>query len=292
MKYIVLLGFLSLSLACGGATTTPPETTAPPPGPGTVAAPDGVPIAYSVAGSGSPALVFIHGWLCDQMHWTEQIEVFSAGNTLVTIDLPGHGRSGMEREGWPLMAFGADVAAVVDHLELDQVILVGHSMGGPVALEAARLMPDRVIGVVGVDSLQDADYEYEPEQIAAMLAAFESDFEGTCARFVASMFTEGADPALVEHVKAGMCDGPSEVGVTIMRQYVNYDMAAAVGAIDVPVRCVNCAIWPTNVEGNRAHHADFNAVIIDGPGHFLMMEAPEEFNLRLAEVIAEISGPS
>jgi pimeloyl-ACP methyl ester carboxylesterase len=292
MKYIALLGFLSLSFACGGATTTPPEATGPPPGPGTINASDGVPIAYTVTGSGSPALVFVHGWLCDQTHWAEQIDVFSGGNLLVTIDLPGHGLSGMEREGWPLMAFGADVAAVVDHLELEKVILIGHSMGGPVTLEAARLMPDRVIGVVGVDSLQDADYEYAPEQNAAFVAAFEDDFEGTCAQFVASMFTKGANPDLVEQVKAGMCEGPSEVGVTIMRQYVNLDLGAALAAVDVPVRCVNCPKWPTNIEGNRAYHPDFDAVIIDGPGHFLMMEAPEEFNARLAEVVAEISQPS
>jgi pimeloyl-ACP methyl ester carboxylesterase len=291
MKYAFLLSLFVVALACGGATTSPPEATGPSPGPGIVTAPDGVPIAYSVTGDGSPALVFIHGWLCDQTHWAEQVEVFSAGNTLVTIDLPGHGRSGMERAGWPLMAFGADVAAVVDHLDLEEVILVGHSMGGPVALEAARLMPDRVIGVVGVDSLQNADYEYDPEQREAVVAAFESDFEGTCARFVAAMFTEGADPDLVEYVRTGMCDGPSEVGVTIMRQYVTYDLGAALAAVGVPVRCVNCAIWPTNVEANRAYHSDFDAVIVDGPGHFLMMEAPEEFNLRLAEVIAEISEP-
>jgi pimeloyl-ACP methyl ester carboxylesterase len=292
MKYVVLLCLVSLSFACGGATTSPPEATEPPSGPGTVNAPDGVPVAYTVTGSGSPALVFIHGWMCDQTHWAEQINRFSAGRTVVTLDLPGHGRSGMEREGWPLMAFGADVAAVIDHLELERVILVGHSMGGPVALEAARLMPNRVIGVVGVDSLQDADSQTDPDQKAAILAAFESDFEGTCARFVSSMFTEGTDPDLVERVRAGMCAGPSEVGIELMRQFVDYDLGVALAAVDVPVRCVNCAIWPTNIEANRAYHADFDAVIIDGPGHFLMLEAPEEFNTRLVEVIAEISQPA
>jgi pimeloyl-ACP methyl ester carboxylesterase len=229
--------------------------------------------------------------MCDQTHWAEQIDPFSADSTVVTVDLPGHGKSGLGREGWPLMAFGADVAAVVDHLGLDRVILVGHSMGGPVALEAARLMPNRVIGVVGVDSLQDADHEYDPEQIAGFVAAFENDFEGTCAHFVASMFTDGADSNLVERIRAGMCAGSPDVGVAIMRQYVDYDLGTALSAIDVPVRCVNCSKWPTEIEANRAYHPDFDAVTIDGPGHFLMLETPEEFNRRLAEAIAEISEP-
>ncbi len=70
------------------------------------------------------------------------------------------------------MAFGADVQAVVEYLGLEKVILVGHSMGGPVALEAARLMPDRVIGVIAVDALQDADCEPttpEPKAIFSRL---------------------------------------------------------------------------------------------------------------------------
>jgi len=288
MKYTVILSIALFALACGGTATSPPKVTGPRSGAGTVSAPDRVPIAYTVTGSGSPALVFIHGWLCDQTHWAEQIDLFSTGATVVTIDLPGHGQSGMVRDGWPLMAFGADVAAVVEHLELDTVILVGHSMGGPVALEAARLMPDRVIGVVGVDSLQDADFKYDPEQITAFVAAYERDFEGTCIQAVSSMFNQGADPDLVDQIRSGMCGGQPEVGIALFRQFVNYDLGAALEAVDVPVRCVNCARWPTNVEGNRAHHADFDAVIVDGPGHFLMLEAPEEFNARLAEVVAEI----
>ncbi len=292
MRFTVLLSLFLFSLACSGGTPSSPEVKGPPIGPGTVNAPDGVPIAYTVTGSGSPALVFIHGWMCDQTHWAQQIDPFSASSTVVTVDLPGHGKSGLGREGWPLMAFGADVAAVVDHLELDRVILVGHSMGGPVALEASRLMPNRVIGVVGVDTLQDADYEYDPEQIAGFVAAFEIDFEGACSHFVAQMFTEKADPDLVERIRAGMCAGSPDVGAAIMRQYVDYDLGAALAAIDVPVRCINCAKWPTNIEANRTYHPDFDAIIIEGPSHFLMLEAPEEFNARLAEVVAEISGPA
>jgi len=80
MKYTALLGMLCIALACGGATDEPaPATAETAPlvaGPGTVAAPDGVSIAYTVSGSGSPALVFIHGWLCDQGFWSAQAEAF------------------------------------------------------------------------------------------------------------------------------------------------------------------------------------------------------------------------
>jgi pimeloyl-ACP methyl ester carboxylesterase len=161
MKYLALFGLLTIALACGGAKDQPPpvadETAALGNGPGTVAAFDGVPIAYTVTGSGSPALVFIHGWMCDQTFWEAQVEEFSTSNTVITIDLPGHGLSGMDRDGWPMMAYGADVQAVVEHFGLTNVVLIGHSMGAPIALEATRLMPGQVAAVIAVDALHDAD---------------------------------------------------------------------------------------------------------------------------------------
>ena len=293
MKHAAVLSLILIALACGGApqpgTPVLEEELPATPVQGTVAAPDGVSIAYTIRSAESPSLVFIHGWMCDQSFWDAQVEPMSVSYTVVTIDLPGHGLSGMDRDGWPLMAFGTDVQAVVEHLDLDEVILVGHSMGGPVALEAARLMPDRVIGVIAVDALHNADFEYDPEQKAGFLAAWNQDFAGTCTSFVTSMFPETTDPALVDRVKASMCEGPAQSSVAQLRQFLDYDMKAALEAVDVPVRCINSASFPTDVDGNRVYHEDFEAVIIDGPGHFLMMETPEQFNAHLSLAVAEIS---
>lgn len=295
MKNLAVLSVIAILLACGGAPQTeapvPEEIVVAPPVQGTVAASDGVQIAYTIRGGGSPALVFIHGWMCNQSFWEAQAQPMSESNTVVTLDLPGHGLSGMDRKGWPLMAFGSDVKAVVEHLDLQDVILIGHSMGGPVALEAARLMPDRVIGVIGVDTLQDADASYDPAQAEAILAQFNADFVATCNQFVASMFLEDADPVVAERVQTDMCNGSPEVGTALMTQFMDYELAAALAAVSVPVRCVNAGLWPTNVEGNRVYNEDFDAVIIDGTGHFLMMEMPEQFNAHLALAVAELSEP-
>ena len=297
MKHISLIAVFAFALACGGSSPdvpTAPVPAGPVAGPGTAFAPDGVAIAYTVAGSGSPALVFVHGWMCDQTYWAAQAALFSETHTVVTIDLAGHGESGMDREGWPLMAFGADVEAVVEGLDLDRVILIGHSMGGPVVLEAARLMPDRVIGVVGVDTLQDAELKYDPEEVAPFLAAFESDFVGTCRGFVVSMFPEGADPVLVERIAADMSAGPPEIGSALMRRFVEYDAAAAFAAVPaaIPIRCINSTMNATNVDGNRAYHEDFDVITMEGVGHFLMMERPKEFNALLEQTIADLNHPS
>ncbi len=289
MKIAVLLVSLATAVACGPSGEAPePPAPVPVQGPGVARAGDGLPIVYTVTGHGAPALVFIHGWMCNQGFWAEQVDAFSAEHTVVTLDLPGHGASGKDRESWTLAAYGEDVKAVVDHLGLERVILIGHSMGGPVALEAARLMPQRVIGVVGVDTIQDVGWEWNPEEMNAFIAAMERDFPATCSDFVASMFLEDADPTLVERVRADMCTGQPDVGVALMKQFGAYDEAAALAAVHVPVRCLNSTMWPTNVEGNRACHEDFDVVTMEGVDHFLMMEKPEAFDENLRNVIAEI----
>ena len=106
MKYLAIFGLLALTLACGGATDeSAPEPAAPAAlvaGPGTITAPDGVSIVYTVSGEGSPALVFIHGWMCDQTFWAAQVEEFSQTNTVIMIDLPG--RTAMIGRYWPSVA--------------------------------------------------------------------------------------------------------------------------------------------------------------------------------------------
>ncbi len=89
-------------------------------------------------------MVLIHGWSCDGNYWKEQIAPLKAKYTTVTVDLAGHGASGANRTDWSMGNFGEDVAAVVRQIHNQKVVLVGHSMGAPVALEAARRIGDRV----------------------------------------------------------------------------------------------------------------------------------------------------
>ena len=105
-------------------------------------------------GKGDPAIVLIHGWSCDGNYWSAQLEALKAKYTTVTVDLAGHGASGRNRTDWSMGNFGEDVAAVVRQLQNTKIVLVGHSMGAPVALEATRRIGDRVIGIIAVDSLK------------------------------------------------------------------------------------------------------------------------------------------
>jgi pimeloyl-ACP methyl ester carboxylesterase len=288
------LCFFVLALSCAACIQVaeePPSEVQPAPAleSNRIESADGLPLAYSDTGDGDVTVVMIHGWMCDRTYWDAQVPYLADSYRVVTIDLGGHGVSGMEREGWPLGAFARDVAAVVNHLGLELVILVGHSMGGPVALEASTLLGGRVLGVVGVDALHNVESKNDPEQMASFLESLEADFPTACDGFVRDMFASDADPALVDGVADDMCGGPAEVGVALMRQFVTFDQAAALAATTVPVRSINADRWPTDIEANRRHHANYNAVILEGVGHFLMMEQPEAFNSVLADTLMEVA---
>ncbi|MCX5752090.1 MAG: alpha/beta hydrolase [Candidatus Krumholzibacteria bacterium] len=255
---------------------------------GTVKSQDGIPLSYTVQGKDTPAIVFVHCWSCDKSYWKDQLPYFEKKYTVVALDLAGHGDSGLGRADWTVESFAADVVAVVDALKLKKVILVGHSMGGPVSLEAARMMPGRVIGVIGVDTFQDFGETYSEEQQKQWLDAFQADFSKVTDGFVRSMFAAGADTAIVDRIAADMASGPPEVGIGAMKNMLRYDPAPAVREIKVPIRGINADKWPTNVEGNKKLAASFSVKLMPGRGHFVQIEDPATFNKLLDETIAEI----
>jgi len=250
---------------------------------------DGLPVAYTAAGEGSGAVVLIHGWGGDRSVWSAQVENLAPDYRVVAIDLGGHGESGRAREAWTVAALARDVEAVLDELELASFVLVGHSMGGAVALEVARRMPHRTIGIVGVDTF--LDFERRPPEPAwsDLLAALDRDFDAACSRMVGSMFLADADPDLVERVVRDTCDADPDVARALLRDLGAFDAAAAARAAGVPVRSIHSAANPTNVEANRRHAEDFDVVAMDGVGHFPMLERPAELNAHLRRMIEELT---
>jgi pimeloyl-ACP methyl ester carboxylesterase len=253
---------------------------------GKITAADGVPIAYGLAGSGQPTLLFVHGWGGDRSLWEGVLQALTPTYRVVALDLPGHGESGAGRQDWTVEAFGDDVVRVMEALDLQDVVLVGHSMGGSIALAAAARTRARVVAVVGVDTLHDVESKPEMDDL---LVSLEQDFAPACRTFVASIFGAAAQPSLVSGVQDKMCRARPEVALAIFGALTVWDDAAALQAAKVPVRCIQGDRFPTNLEGNRRHHADFDVIVLPGTGHFPHLESPEDFERALREVLRSVS---
>ena len=253
-------------------------------------APDGVHVQYRVYGSGEPALVFIHGWSCDSNYWREQLPAFDRKYTLVTVDLAGHGGTDGNRAEWSMARFGQDVATALSAVPNRQIILVGHAMGGPVAIEAARLLKGRVIGIIGVDTFKSIGAPSPTRaQVDAAIKPFETDFIGQTRTLVADhLFVKGANPQLAQKIAYDMSLSPPGVAVPAMRALLEYDFTEPLKDVSVPIVAINSDLGePVNEARIRKVLPKFRTVTLPGTGHFLMMEVPQRFNPALdAEVVA------
>ena len=251
---------------------------------------DGVPISFRVQGRGEPALVLVHGWCCNKDYWDAQAACFSGKFRVVTIDLAGHGESGSGRKNWNMGAFGEDVVAVADKLGLDSMVLIGHSLGGSVVLEAARRLLGRVIGIVGADTFKIIEPEFSREQVDEWLSRFRGDFAKTTRDHVRGMFPASADTVLVEKIVTQMSSIAPEVGLGALEASLGWminDQTRALQQAGVPIRCINSDQFPTDSISARKYASSFEITFMKGVGHFVMNEDPETFNRLLAEVVNE-----
>ncbi len=279
------------------AMNTVPELVQPPDEPPvqrkTCTAPDGVTIVYSVAGTADTALLFVHGGLADRSFFEPEFHAFSGRYRVIAVDLAGHGESGTDRKIWGIPQFAGDVKAVVDAEQVKRVVLFGNSLGGPVAIEAALLLPGRAIGVVGIDTFQDlgqpqtAEYKRRAAEAAKQRAeAFRKDYAGTMKAMVRMLFHPDADPWVMGEAERRMMRTSPKAAYAMMASLADYDYTAAAGKLSVPLRSINGDLYPTDVQAARKVKADFDVVVMKHMGHYPMLERPDEFNRHIADVVA------
>jgi pimeloyl-ACP methyl ester carboxylesterase len=256
---------------------------------------DGVELAYvthcAQGASTGPTVALVHGWLGNRTYWDGQLEALTAGHDVIALDLGGHGESGVGRADWDLPAFGDDVIAVVRDADPEHVVLVGHSMGGDAVLFAGRELGDRVTGVVWVDAFRSLGKEQPstPEAVEAFVAPFRDDYEATIDQFVGRLLP-AADPVLVRRVAADMKKARREVALGSIGYALNREPAilAALSEVKAPLVALNPADGSTDVDSLRRHGVE--PLLLEGVGHFPMLEAPALFSSALVQTLASFTG--
>jgi pimeloyl-ACP methyl ester carboxylesterase len=254
----------------------------------TCTATDGETIVYSVAGSGEPALVFIHGGLANRGFWDAELRAFAAHHRVIALDLPGHGESGVNRQKWGIPEFGADVRAVIEAEHINKVILFGNSLGGPVAIEAALLLPGKVLGVVGVDTFQSLAYTITPQDAQKRADAFRADYASNLRQMVTGLFHSDADPALIADAERRMAQTSPEAAYKMFLSFAGYNSSGPARRLTVPLRAINGDLYPTDIAAVRKVKADFDVVVMTHMGHDPMLERPAEFDRLVAETVAAL----
>ncbi len=253
--------------------------------------PDGTEISFSNQGKGTPAILLIHGWTNDKSIWDLQIPGLAEKYQVIAVDLAGHGKSGNKRSEWPMSSFGKDIAAVVNAAGLDEVILVGFSMGGSAAIEAAGLIPEQVKGIILVEAINSPDAKYPPPVIHWVDSTFMDMIENPTVEKITQLgFLIHNPEKSLEKIK-NMIDRDQTGWRDMLLENIkwsNEKCAEALKTLSVPVIAINADSQPTDIEGFNKYLASFDAKILSGTGHVLMWDVTEEFNKTLEESIQEI----
>jgi pimeloyl-ACP methyl ester carboxylesterase len=244
-------------------------------------------------GRGPTTVLLIHGWTCDASLWDAQVDALAARYRVVTLDLAGHGFSGVPEREWTMAQFADDVVRVADAARAKRIVLVGHSMGGPVAIEAAKRLRGRVVGVIGVDTLRENFFgDGSVARVEPLLAAFRQDFRTAVTGFVeGNFFVPQSDPALIRRIVGTMSSARPGVGVPALEGLLSWDWKTAFAGFDVPLLLLNAAQPPTELATLATLVPGARLRTFDGVGHFPMMERPQPFNVVLLEELARLDQP-
>jgi len=243
--------------------------------------------------------VLIHGWSCDGNYWKEQIAPLKAKYTTVTVDLAGHGASGANRTDWSMGNFGEDVAAVARQLQNMKIVLVGHSMGGMLALHAQRAAPERIAALALLSSSARADTAELLRLRSDAIVEFEHGRTDDVLRANA-MFAfhprHAADRTRVDDYVAQILRiGPLQLIAQNRAVMARADMRPWLAAIACPL-LLACGDDDrlTPLEHSReiaqaVPHAPLE--VVPHAGHLLPWEQPERVNALLLQWLAAVASP-
>lgn len=251
---------------------------------------DGVNIHYSVSGNGRLALVFIHGWLGNEHWWDEQKKYFSKQYTVVCLELAGHGKSGKNRVDWTSSRYAEDILAVLDIVDADGFILIGHSMSGAYALEAASYS-NKTSAVVLVDTLKNMDQLLDLDQAEkVLLVNYREDFKNAVENMLPKfLFSSSTPPVIQERLQKEFLQNDSELAIRVIEPLYKMDIKNIARRVRIPVRSINCSYSPTNRESNEKYFQDYNFMEIDNSGHYPMLERPDIFNSILERILQSLT---
>jgi sigma-B regulation protein RsbQ len=248
---------------------------------------DGIPIHSTVRGKGPKTIVFVHGWTCDESSWSEQVPFFEKNYRVITLDLPGHGKSGSPSKG-PLTMdlFARSIEAVRVEAKGGKIVLVGHSMGTPVIREYARLYPANVAGLVPVDGILHLTGSRNAPNPDAMKGP---DGLKNREAMIRGMFGKSATPAIQDHILKMMLAAPETTAYQAMAATF-----AASNWVDDSFTAPAFGIYADHSASNdpvyfRKIFPNGTAVEVAGTGHFVMLEKPAEFNRLLADFLPKAS---
>jgi len=240
----------------------------------------------------------VHGFLCSHEDWRFQLKDLKSNQEVVACDLRGHGKTPGRPQECSIEHYGGDVAALVVNLDFEKAILVGHSMGCRVVLEANRIAPERVAGLVLIDGSRAGSGDPDAAEAAARAQIEHAGYKAWAEDLFRQMFFKST-PASERLVRRAVRQS-AEIGAALWPRLARWDAATlepALAAVRAPVLVIQST--SRNAQGQRAPLQagqtspwldllgkkldQVKIEVLPGLGHFAQLEAPERVNRLIAE---------
>ncbi len=243
---------------------------------------DGVRLCYEEAGTRSAPIVFVHGWCCDHSYFAPQFGHFSARHRVVSVDQRGFGQSDKPRQEYTIEGFADDLAWLCGELGLARPALVGHSLGGAVALAAAARHPGLARAVALCDPCV-----LLPERLRAGWTPFVEALgtpghrEAAAAFIDAHLFSLADDAERRAAIVAHMLETPQHVMRSAFTNLLRFDSEASASVCKVPVLLIDAEV----ALPDRTRFLELCPTLVcaqtAGAGHFHQLEVPDQVNAML-----------
>jgi pimeloyl-ACP methyl ester carboxylesterase len=251
---------------------------------------DGVALAYDEVGSGSPPVLFVHGWACDRTYFAPQVAHFGRAHRTLAVDLRGHGESDKPRQDYTMADFADDLAWLCGQLEAEKPIVVGHSMGGTVALVLAARHPALPGAIVLLDmptALLAGPLAAADPRRQTIEALRGPAYREVARQYAEAMFLPTDDRPRRAWIVERMTAAPQHVLASAFEQAWACDLAAAAAACTVPALYIQA-------DGQRGRELERFGQLCPqlaigrtvGAGHFHQLEVPGQVNAMIERFLA------
>ena len=248
---------------------------------------DDTTIRYTASGPvGGPTVVLVHGWACSRRDYDVLTGFLPAGYRVIAVDLAEHGESRSTRDVWTMRAFAHDVVAVLEAESVDECVIAGHSLGGAVVVEVARLLPRVVTHIITFDSLH---YLFlfgamDEHQVDEVMAPAREDFAGLVRSMVDAGSPPATDAALKEALFEKMVVVRQPAGIEAFEGLLAWDMDEALAEAKQPITMfgVRELVTPEALDHLGAR---VDIVLVDLGTHHFPTESPEATARLIADVV-------
>jgi pimeloyl-ACP methyl ester carboxylesterase len=253
---------------------------------------NGAALAYEDVGEGSQSMLFVHGWSCDHTVFERQAEFFGRSHRVISVDLRGHGKSDAPHEAYTMASFADDLAYICEELELVKPIVVGHSMGGNVALEFAARYPDIPGSIALIDSVVFPSQSFRGALQSVFKALHGTDYVTVCQHAMLSTCLPTDDERMKVQLIGSLPKAPQYVLISALKNHlIQYDSTPAAAGCRVPTAYIGATALTANLSQFQSLTPQLVTAQTLGSGHFSPLFVPEQINSMLQQFITINSIP-